>query len=123
MKIFFLVLLSVFFMNGLNAQKKSIKTTITGTVLDLDDKPIANAIIIIDNQKTNIITDSAGNYSVKVKSTASKIGVMTFGNGYKFIRTSRWAAIENYPVNLFSLPGLPILDTEESEFIGSFLNL
>ncbi len=44
-------------------------------------------------------------------------------NGYKCIRTSRWAAIENCPLDLFTLPGLPILDTVESEFIGSYLDL
>jgi hypothetical protein len=44
-------------------------------------------------------------------------------NGYKCIRTSRWAAIESCPVDLFILPGLPILDSTESEFIGSYFDM
>lgn len=44
-------------------------------------------------------------------------------NGYKFIRTSRWASIENCPLNVYALPGLPILDETPSDFIGSYLNL
>jgi peptidoglycan/xylan/chitin deacetylase (PgdA/CDA1 family) len=44
-------------------------------------------------------------------------------NGYKCIRTSRWAAIESCPSNLFTLPGLPILDATPSAFIGSYFEL
>jgi TonB-dependent starch-binding outer membrane protein SusC len=66
---------------SLSAQKSNKKITITGTVLDVTRGPIANAIIMIDDQKTNSVTDSKGKYKVKVKPGASKIGVFTFGNG------------------------------------------
>jgi TonB-dependent SusC/RagA subfamily outer membrane receptor len=36
---------------------------------------------MIDNQKTNSITDAQGKYKVKVKSEASTISIFTFGNG------------------------------------------
>jgi DNA-binding winged helix-turn-helix (wHTH) protein len=42
-------------------------------------------------------------------------------NGYKFVRTSRWGAIENAPVNLFELPGFPMLDTTRSSVVKSYL--
>jgi peptidoglycan/xylan/chitin deacetylase (PgdA/CDA1 family) len=44
-------------------------------------------------------------------------------NGYKFIRTSTWGAIENPGQNLFMIPSLPILDTTKSELIGSYLGI
>jgi hypothetical protein len=44
-------------------------------------------------------------------------------NGYKFIRTSIRAAIENSGQNLFMIPSLPILDTTEPELIGHYLGL
>lgn len=44
-------------------------------------------------------------------------------NGYKFIRTSTWAVIENREQNLFMIPSLPILDTTQSELIGYYLGL
>jgi len=44
-------------------------------------------------------------------------------NGYKFIRTSKWGAIENSDLDLFYIPSLPMLDTTESELIGSYLGL
>lgn len=80
-KIFLIFLSSLFLCSALIAQKSG-KITITGTVLDLYEKPIADAIIMIDNQRTNCITDSAGNYTVKVNPNASKIGVFTLTNGF-----------------------------------------
>jgi TonB-dependent SusC/RagA subfamily outer membrane receptor len=76
-----LILLSVLCTASITAQKSNKKITITGTVLNSAKEPIVNAIIMIDDQKTNSITDSKGNYKVKVKPDALKIGVFTFGNG------------------------------------------
>lgn len=79
-KIAFLLILSVLCVSGLNAQKvKNI--IIEGTVLNAAKEPIANAIIMIDDKKTNSITDAEGNYKVKVKPSAVKIAVFTFGHG------------------------------------------
>lgn len=44
-------------------------------------------------------------------------------NGYKFIRTSIWGAIENSGMNLFIIPSLPMLDSTEPELIGTYLGL
>jgi peptidoglycan/xylan/chitin deacetylase (PgdA/CDA1 family) len=44
-------------------------------------------------------------------------------NGYKFIRTSIWGAIENPNMNLFEIPSLPMLDSTEPELIGTYLGL
>lgn len=57
-----------------------------------------------------------GAYNSEIISSAQR-------NGYKYIRTSEWAAISDSSVNLFAIPGLPILDTTTQEFIGSYLGL
>jgi peptidoglycan/xylan/chitin deacetylase (PgdA/CDA1 family) len=44
-------------------------------------------------------------------------------NGYKFIRTSVWAAIENVPADLFQIPALPILDSTPQSLIGEYIGL
>jgi TonB-dependent SusC/RagA subfamily outer membrane receptor len=80
-KLFFLVLLSALSITGSNAQNNNKKITITGTVLDASKQPIVNAIIMIDGQKTNSVTDENGKYKVKVKPPVTKIGVFTFGHG------------------------------------------
>lgn len=81
-KILLVILFSLFCFQISPAQK-SKKITITGTVLGVDKKPIANGIIMIDNIKTSSVTDAEGKYSVKIKPDALKIGVFTFGNGVR----------------------------------------
>ncbi len=76
-----LILLSVICFSSLDAQKKSSKITITGTVLDATKSPVVNAIVMIDGEKTSSMTDGAGKYKVKVKRDAQKISIFTFGNG------------------------------------------
>lgn len=44
-------------------------------------------------------------------------------NGYKFIRTSRWGAIDNPAVNFFAIPSLPILNVTTTDQIGSYLGI
>jgi TonB-dependent SusC/RagA subfamily outer membrane receptor len=65
----------------LTAQESNKRITITGTVLDAEENPIANAIVMIDGQKTNALTRADGSYKIKVKPGASRIGIFTFGNG------------------------------------------
>lgn len=82
-KLFLIILLSALCFNSISAQKNSKKITITGTVLNVAKSPIVNAIVMIDGQKTNSLTDSEGTYKIKVKQNAIKIGIFTFGNGIR----------------------------------------
>ena len=82
LKTSFLFLLFVLFIGNVTAQKNNNKITITGTVLFANGSPVADAIIMIDNQKTRSKTDSEGNFKIKIKPEASTIGIFTFGNGY-----------------------------------------
>jgi TonB-dependent starch-binding outer membrane protein SusC len=75
------ILLAILSINCITAQKSNKKITITGTVVNADKQPIVNAIVMIDNQKTNSVTDADGKYKVKVKPEASTISIFTFGNG------------------------------------------
>lgn len=65
------------------AQKEGRKTEISGTVVDAGDNPIGNAIVMIDGKNTSVVTDAWGKYSIKVKSSASRIGIFTFTNGIR----------------------------------------
>jgi TonB-dependent SusC/RagA subfamily outer membrane receptor len=76
-----LLIAAVLYMNSLSAQRPGKRIEITGTVLDVYHSPIANALIMVDDKRTNSLTDSKGNFRIKVKPTASKIGIFTFGNG------------------------------------------
>lgn len=76
----FLILLSLLCIQNIDAQKAK-KIKITGTVLGIDKEPISNAMILIDGEKTNSITDLKGKYSIKTKADAGTIMIVTFGNG------------------------------------------
>lgn len=78
--LFILILISFFCINNVNAQKK---ITIKGKVVDVNKGPVVNAIVMIDGEKTSSVTDANGEFKVKVKPTAVKIGIFTFGNGIK----------------------------------------
>ncbi len=83
-RLIFLILLSVLCSTSVNAQKNNNKKiTLTGIVMNSSSEPIVNAIVMIDDQKTSSLTDSKGYYKVKVKPTATKIGIFTFGHGIK----------------------------------------
>jgi len=57
------------------------KITISGFVVDVTATPVADAIILIDGEKTGKITDSKGFYKIKVRPENKKIGVCTSSGG------------------------------------------
>jgi TonB-dependent starch-binding outer membrane protein SusC len=80
-KILFSIMVFVLFSANLTAQKNNMKTVITGTVVDASLNPMANAIVLVDGQKSNSLTNSYGKYKVRVKRNAEKIGILTSDNG------------------------------------------
>jgi TonB-dependent SusC/RagA subfamily outer membrane receptor len=80
-KLIFLLLFIVFCSQGLTAQKNDKKITIEGTVLDSNGAPVPNAIIMVDGARSNAITNSKGNYRIKVTESDTTIGVFTFSCG------------------------------------------
>lgn len=65
----------------LSGQSNKKKITIDGIVVDANQNPVANATIMIDNKKTSTITDQNGSYTIKVKSSAKKVGIFTDKTG------------------------------------------
>jgi TonB-dependent SusC/RagA subfamily outer membrane receptor len=79
--IVFCIFLILIAFTGSYGQKSGKKITITGTVADETKATIANAIIMIDGEKTDNVTDSKGRYKVRVTGENKKIGIFTFTNG------------------------------------------
>lgn len=74
-----LFLLTAFISTGSSyGQKMPKKVTITGYVVDKDLFPVTKADVLIDGEKSGILTDSRGFYSIRVKKDARRIGIMTF---------------------------------------------
>jgi TonB-dependent SusC/RagA subfamily outer membrane receptor len=74
----FLPLISI---TELYCHKSGKKITISGFVVDVTATPVADAIILIDGEKTGKITDSKGFYKIKVGPENIKIGVCTSAGG------------------------------------------
>ena len=80
-RILLCLFLAVSSVTGLYGQKSGKKITITGYVFDGTATPVADAIIMVDGEKTDKITDSKGFYKIKVRKENKKIGVFISPNG------------------------------------------
>jgi TonB-dependent starch-binding outer membrane protein SusC len=81
MKILFCLFLAAVSFTGTYGQKNNKKITLSGYVADGQKKSIANAIVLIDDEFTDHVTNNKGFYKIKVKSGCTKIGILTYTNG------------------------------------------
>jgi len=63
------------------AQKTVKKYDITGQVVDVNDMPVSDAVVIVDYKNTGVVTDNKGMFKVRVKNEATKIAVLKLPNG------------------------------------------
>lgn len=75
----FLVVVSAVPSYGLEKSKRNI---ITGYVVDVNRYPVINAIIMVDKNKTSVVTDERGYYKVKVKPYSTSVGIVSFAHGF-----------------------------------------
>jgi TonB-dependent SusC/RagA subfamily outer membrane receptor len=80
-KAFLLILLSVLVFTAASGQKNNKKITVTGSVTDNMQKPLAGAMIFVDGNNTNVTTNNSGLFKLKVKPDADSITVVTFTSG------------------------------------------
>ena len=76
-KVLFLILVSALTMTVTYGQKAKKDLKITGTVTDINQKPVAGATIFVDNKSTTKVTNSKGVYKVKVMSDSKTISVLS----------------------------------------------
>lgn len=63
------------------AQKSGKKYYITGQVLDINNKPVSGAMVLIDNKSSDVTTDDKGMYKVKIKADAAIISILNLSSG------------------------------------------
>ena len=80
-KIIFLIIMAMVSLNIASGQKSGKKMKISGHVVDGTLTPVPNAIVMIDGEKTNVLTDQKGIFRIKVKPDNNKIGIFTMTNG------------------------------------------
>lgn len=82
-KVFLIIVISFLGIAVVSGQKSNKKIIITGTVVDGTRTGIANAIVLVDGEKSGYMTDSKGFYKVRVRPGNLKIGILTNSNGLK----------------------------------------
>ncbi len=84
--ILFILFLSFLSVQVSFAQKTNKKIKISGTVVDASSRPVNGVIILIDGVKTDVTTNSSGEYSIRVLPSAKSITAMSlFSNAVKTI--------------------------------------
>lgn len=58
-------------------QQSGKKVTITGVVVDLSGYPVPDAFLMVDGTKSKLVTDHKGMYKIRVKTSATRIGIFT----------------------------------------------
>ncbi len=79
-----ILLLSIFILTSSVssfAQKSGKKYYITGQVLDINNRPVSGAMVLIDNKSSDVITDNNGMYKVKIKADAALISIVNLSGG------------------------------------------
>jgi len=79
-----ILLLSIFIITSSvssSAQKSGKKHYITGQVLDINNKPVSGAMVLIDNKSSDVITNDNGMYKVKIKADAAIISILNLSSG------------------------------------------
>lgn len=75
------VLLLFIAINDLPGQKAGKKVTISGIVVDINNNPVSEALIMIDGKNTDKQTQNDGTYKIKTSTKSDTIGIFTFSTG------------------------------------------
>jgi TonB-dependent SusC/RagA subfamily outer membrane receptor len=107
--IIFLMVLLLPLSHNLLAQKTEKKYYITGQVVDINNKPVSGAIVLVDNINTYVESDAQGMYKVRVKTNAIRIAV------FKPVNGQSEEDINGRTVINFSLPLGTLLQTTKKQ--------
>jgi len=73
--------LPVLFITNSPGQKNNKKFVISGIVTDAQNRPVVGALVMVDKNNTNIVTNQNGFYRVRVRPDDNTITIVTFNNG------------------------------------------
>jgi TonB-dependent SusC/RagA subfamily outer membrane receptor len=112
--IILLVIFSLIISENIEGQKNNKKNIVSGFVTDVNNQPVADAMILMDRQQTSVATNKKGFYKVRITPETRMIGVYSSGKG------SAEAPVEGGPVidivlyGTFAIQGF-IPETQEGE--------
>jgi len=111
-----ILLLAVLFLPDTYGQKAKKYIKISGHVTIMNKRPVAGAVIIVDNQNTEIITDAKGYYKIKIKGDSKIIGAVSVSGEIIESPINGQSEINlNYPYPVFNVsrPEIDLAGEEE----------
>jgi TonB-dependent starch-binding outer membrane protein SusC len=119
-RIIFLLALLFFSAGTFYGQKAKKNIVITGHVTDANFKPIANAILLIDNKKADVLTDEKGFYKIRIKSSAKTITAVTMLNGMAETEINGRTIVDLVlrPATASQVTGIPEKPEDETVNVG-----
>lgn len=82
-KILIIIFVIIGFTNNVNAQSTFKKVQVSGYILDSNNKPIKDAVLLVDNVKIDTYINSKGFYKIKIPSNSKVIMVFSLISGLK----------------------------------------
>ncbi len=79
--IILVVIFSLIISEDIEGQKSNKKGTVSGYVTDVNNQPIAGALILLDRQQTGVVTNRKGFYKIRITPDTRMIGAYSELNG------------------------------------------
>jgi TonB-dependent SusC/RagA subfamily outer membrane receptor len=97
-------------------QKNSKRNIITGYVVDANQYPVNNAIIMVDKNSTSVVTNERGFYKVRVNPYATSISIISFSHGMLEETINGRTRINfTFPTSILRHNNIPDYKPEEEE--------
>jgi len=104
MKVVVTILLALLICGPVTSQKNSKRRAVlTGKVVNRDSVPVSNVMIFIDGKNTNKVTDTDGEFKLKLKPDVEKLSFYSLGDGVfeiDYLGQERLEIIMNHDASL-----------------------
>lgn len=82
-KILILLFVSISITSNLTAQSNSKKITVSGYIIDVNNRPVKDAVLLIDNVKMDTYINEKGFYKLKIPANSKIIMAFSVKNGLR----------------------------------------
>ncbi len=80
--IILLLFFSLIISENIEGQKANKKNIVSGYVTDVNNQPVAGALILLDRQQTDVVTNKKGFYKIRITPDTRMIGAYSDVEGF-----------------------------------------
>ncbi len=116
--IILLIILSLIISENIEGQRNSKKAIISGYVTDVNNQPVAGALILLDRQQTGVVTNRKGFYKIRITPDTRMIGAYSDLSGSAETPADGSPKINIILYGSFAIQGLIIEVPKEEEMVN-----